>query len=771
MANRSSSSLFLLLLHLLIFSSSSMAKEDKDEDRSSSCTGSIVFATLGRANYAFDIFTLPISPPKPNNNNHDQKNELQITDGKSVNFNGFFASPTSPSILSLLSNQSLLTLINSTSSPTLQLLIYVTERDGSSNIYLDAYYYDESSFTKINNNPSSSSRRRSRSALEETFSTRVQIPLLQEKQSNNKNNKISTSKIVSMKDRPSISGEFLIYVSTRENSQVPRKSWAAVYSTHLKTGETQRLTPSGVADFSPAVSPSGIWTAVASSGEKGWDGEIEDLNTHIYIFRTSDGSNRIKVVDHGGWPCWIDDSTFYFHRSSDDGWWSVYKATLPPTTNTQKRTIQNDSVRIERVTPPGLHAFTPAVSVKNKRFIAMATRRPTSDFRHIELFDLTTNQFVELTRNVSPKTHHFNPFFSFDGTQIGYHRCRGSGNGEEKKQLLLENIQCPSQEISLFRIDGSFPSFSPNGDRIAYAGFPGLYVVNRDGSGKREIFSGAAFSTAWDWKRKGVVYASTGPTFASESTQVDIISVTIHDDDDKNGRGMDGIANNSRVISSSKSSVKKLTTGGQNNAFPSPSPDGKWVVFRSGRSGHKNLYVMDALEGEKGGIYRLTEGPWTDTMCNWSPNGEWIAFASDRENPGGGSYEIFFIHPNGTGLKKVVHSGEGGRTNHPWFSPGSDHIVFTTDYAAVSAEPIANPHHYQPYGDIFIARADGSEMQRMTHNSYEDGTPAWGPTFMKPVDVVEWPSTGSSCSFDDCHWLGQSTPNIALGGVPPKHRC
>ncbi|KAI3838432.1 hypothetical protein MKX03_013196 [Papaver bracteatum] len=734
MANRSLSYLFIILLHLFLILNCSIA-EDEDEARSSG-SSSIVFATLGRSNYAFDIFTIPISASNSDDNFSSPK-ELQITDAKSVNYNGFFASPTSPPLLNLLSDHSMLSQVTNSPS-TLQCLIYVTERDGYFNIYLDAY------------NPSTrSNTRKSRSVLEQVdfVSQRVQIPLLQQQKN-----------IISMKDKPSISGEYLIYVSTHENPLLPRKSWAAVYATHIKTGQTHRLTPHGVADFSPSVSPSGTWIAVASSGEKGWDGEIEDLNTHIYIFKTNDhgASHRIKVVDHGGWPCWVDDFTFYFHRSSDDGWWSVYRATLPASVGDA---IHIDSVRIERVTPPGLHAFTPAASAKNKNFIAVATRRSTSRFRHIELFNIKANKFVELTKNVSPNMHHYNPFFSLDGNEIGYHKCRGSGNGEgeENKKLLIENVKSPSEKISLFRIDGSFPSFSPNGDRIAYVGFPGLFVVNKDGSGKREIFSGAAFSTAWDWKRK-VVYTSTGPTFASERTQVDIISVTIDDDDDDKAKGdssgeIGGIVN--------QSNVKKLTTGGQNNAFPSASPDGKWVVFRSGRSGHKNLYIMDAFEGEKGGIYRLTEGPWTDTMCNWSPDGEWIAFASDRENPGSGSFEIFFIHPDGTGLKKVVHSGIGGRTNHPWFSPGSDHFVFTTDYAAVSAEPISNPHHFQPYGDIFIARSDGSEIQRMTHNSYEDGTPAWGPTFMKPVDVVERPSSGSHCSFDDCHWLGKYAPKVA----------
>ncbi|XP_057469473.1 uncharacterized protein LOC130758546 [Actinidia eriantha] len=664
-------------------------------DRESLSTrNSIVFATLGRSSYSFDIYTLPILGQRTN------PKELKITDGESVNYNGHFPAPSPPS--------------DQTPGPTPLNLVYVTERNGSSGIYLDALYYE---------GPDHNGRR---SALQ--VPNRVQVPLVSSDRSNGQ---------VSMKDRPNLVGDYLVYVSTHEDSGVPRTSWAAVYWTRLGTGLTRRLTPYGVADFSPAVSPSGDWTAVASAGERGWRGEVEELDTDIYIFRTEDGSGRVKVTEHGGWPSWADESTLYFHRRGDDGWWSIYRAILP------KAQISTDSVVTQRVTPPGLHAFTPAASVANKSFVAVATRRPDSEFRHIELFDVVLNEFIEVTRPVSPHTHHFNPFLSPDSTRVGYHRCRGSDNGRKSNHLLLENIQSPLSEISLFRIDGSYPSFSPEGDRIAYVKFPGLYVVNRDGSGLRQVYTGTAFSTAWDPKRQGVVYAGVGPTFASEETKVDVISINVDDDD---------------------STYKRLTKGGKNNAFPSPSPDGKWVVFRSGRSGHKNLYIMDALDGEEAGLHRLTEGPWTDTMCNWSPNGDWIAFASDRENPGSGSYELFMVHPNGTGLKKVVQSGSGGRTNHPWFSPDGKNIVFTTDYAAVSAEPISNPHHYQPYGDIFTIRLDGSGIRRLTHNSFEDGTPAWGPTFMRPIDV-EHPNDGPHCSFEDCHWLSKF-PNHGVEGAP-----
>lgn len=625
--------------------------------------GTIAFTTLGRSRYNFDIFAVPLTS--------SPKQELQLTDGVSVNYNGFFTSDSS-------SNS----------------LIYASERNGVSNIYITSHI-SPTPFT---------------------------FPLLE----------IPNRPPFSFNDRPSLSGDNLIYVSTRESSNSPRQSWAAVYSTHLPTSATRRLTPEDTADFSPSISPSGHWTAVASSGELGWSGEVEELNTSIHVFKTADGSERSKLIEHGGWPCWGSENTLYFHRESDDGWWSVYRARISWDAGPV-------AVSIARVTPAGFHAFTPAASVGTPGIVAVATRRGDSEFRHVEIVDFRggANAYVEVTRSISPRAHHYNPFLSLDGSRVGYHRCRGGGNGSPP--LLLENVRSPFPEtFSLIRIDGSFPSFSHDGELTAYVGLPGLYVVNSDGSGNpRKVFDGNAFPTAWDWKRKGVIYTSHGPDFASEGTTVDVVSIALGEEGDENSEPL----------------ITKLTSGGQNNAFPSPSPDGKWVVFRSDRSGHKNLYVTDAVEGERRGIYRLTEGPWSDTMCNWSPDGEWIAFASDRDSPGSGGFAIYMVHPNGTGLRKVVHSGDGGRTNHPWFSPDSKSLVFTSDYGGVSAEPISNPHHYQPYGEIYTVKIDGSDIQRLTHNSYEDGTPTWTPFFLKPADVAESLQGSDQCRFDDCHWL------------------
>ena len=108
-------------------------------------------------------------------------------------------------------------------------------------------------------------------------------------------------------------------------------------------------------------------------------------------------------------------------------------------------------------------------------------------------------------------------------------------------------------------------------------------------------------------------------------------------------------------------------------------------------------------------------------MCDWSPTGEWIVFASDR----GGDFEVWLVRPDGSGLHKLVAGG--GRNNHPHFSPDGRWIVFTSKRAGFSAEEISLPHQPQPYGDLFAVRLDGTGLTRLTHNGFEEGTPAWGP--------------------------------------------
>ncbi|KAK9950436.1 hypothetical protein M0R45_005928 [Rubus argutus] len=611
--------------------------------------GTLVFSTVGRPHYGFDLFSLRL-------HSSNLRLERRLTDGHSINFNAQFADHH-------------------------QSIVFISERTGSPTIYLTR--------------PGNSKPRLLHSVPGSHFH-----------------------------DRPIIKNTKLYFISAHEEPDRLFKSWCALYSTELdddKEKKTTRLTPPGSIDYSPAVSLSGEFVAVASYGSRPWQGEFHQLNTDIVVFRASQPCQRTVVCERGGWPTWSGDSIIYFHRLAADGWWSIFRLDFP-----QDLESSTYPLTPTRVTPSGLHCFTPAAFHDGKR-IAVATRRRDKKFRHIEIFDVGTKTFSPATETLNPNFHHYNPFVSPDSEFLGYHRFRGeSTEWGESIIPYLEPVSSPIRQLQMLRLHGSFPTFSPTTDLIAFnpdiegSHFTGVKIVKSDGSKHWTLIKDrTAFYNSWSPTERHVIYTSIGPIFQSARTTVQIARIEF-DPSDLNGYKEHVPCN-----------VKILTledTG--NNAFASCSPDGKSLVFRSGRTGHKNLYIVDAVDGEfNGGIRQLTEGPCIDTMPHWSPKGDLIAFSSNRHKPDDGAvFSIYVINPDGSGLRRIHVAGteaDRERINHVCFSNDGEWLLFTANLGGVTAEPVSWPNQFQPYGDLYVVRLDGSGLRRLTWNGYENGTPAW----------------------------------------------
>ncbi|PON66640.1 Tricorn protease [Parasponia andersonii] len=542
---------------------------------------------------------------------------------------------------------------------------------------------------------------------------------------------------VRMEDSGSIAGDYLVYVTTKDDPSERRQPWTAVYRTNLKTGRTDRLTPKETADLSPAVSPSGKRIAVATFQRKGgWDGEIEDLKTDIYVMNVEKPPlGRKKLVENGGWPTWGSDNVIFFHRKVGE-FWGVFRFD-----------ISNGSTT--RVTPDGIDAITPAAINANE--VAVATIRQKSQFsdvrveaqyRHIEIFDSTGNQQpLQITQKTRPKADHFNPFVLDGGKRIGYHRSRSdllkSGDDIPRKFFKLDS---PHQDVGLFRVSGVFPTFSKDGSKLAFVDneFKAVWVA--DSKGLRVVYETKGpdniFSPVWNQDpEKDILYVCMGPSF-NAGKRLDICAIP---------------------NVSSRAQHRRQLTKAFNNAFPSTNPDGTKLVFRSTRDGgdkrYKNLYIMeDAQSGDfgEGNVTRLTNGPWTDTQCQWSPRGDWIVFSSTRDKPNGapetdnnldpGYFAVFLVKADDPSVVvRVVGSANdlSGHVNHPFFSPDGKSIVVTADLAAVSVDPISLPlflHSVRPYGDIFTVDIDPDDINknknvkkfnRITHSRYEYSTASW----------------------------------------------
>ena len=90
-----------------------------------------------------------------------------------------------------------------------------------------------------------------------------------------------------------------------------------------------------------------------------------------------------------------------------------------------------------------------------------------------------------------------------------------------------------------------------------------------------------------------------------------------------------------------------------------------------------------------------------------------------------GSFVIFSIAPDGKRLKRLT--GPGSDNSHPTWSPDGEWIAFSSSRMGFKDEAL-NTDSPQPYGEIFVMRYDGTRVEQLTDNQWEEGTPAWLPS-------------------------------------------
>jgi Tol biopolymer transport system component len=169
------------------------------------------------------------------------------------------------------------------------------------------------------------------------------------------------------------------------------------------------------------------------------------------------------------------------------------------------------------------------------------------------------------------------PAWSPDGQTIAFSR-------QANEQQLVPDlwvVQPEGGDARLLVEDGLAPSWSPDGSRIAFEGLSGVYMVGADGTGSRSVAAGGEPDWSPDGKR--IVFTRGGDVWLMRA----------------DGTGQ-----------------RRLTRTSADELEPCYSPDGRWILFSSDRTGNKDVFKM---RPDGSGVRNLTRHWAEDWVTSWQP--------------------------------------------------------------------------------------------------------------------------------------------------------
>ena len=281
-------------------------------------------------------------------------------------------------------------------------------------------------------------------------------------------------------------------------------------------------------------------------------------------------------------------------------------------------------------------------------------------------------------------TQGYRPTWSPDGKQVAFTSENvelNPGNSVGTSELWVVNAEGHGEARKLNTGDAILASWSPHGDRIAFAhrlGLPpqgDIWTISPDGGDPIPVTTDLArdWSPAWSSDGSFVYFASdrggsmnlwriaiderSGKPRGKPEAVTTPATYLAHPTLSGGGRQ---VAYSSAQVSINIQSIAfdpdagevrgeptAVTTGSRRWSSPDPSPDGQYVAFYTLGQPEGQLYVSRA---DGTGLRQLTSDTTADRLPRWSPDAQWIAFFSTR----GGAMRIWMIRSDGSDLRQLT---------------------------------------------------------------------------------------------------------------------
>ena len=481
----------------------------------------------------------------------------------------------------------------------------------------------------------------------------------------------------------------VVFVSTRGHGR------ANLWILDTESHKAAALTEGDGGDFRPSWSPDGKWIAFSSDRDSDLrpaKGRWERLHlVDVYLIHP-DGSGLKRISEHGGFcgsPKWTPDSksVVAYCMSAEETW-------------TYRAGEEDGDTKLMKIDIASGEATAVAAGPGVKMLPTVLPGREIAYFRH----DKTVTGVFYGGGKAGPAGKNLRePSWSPDGAQVVYSRLVSKHGAEPVKQW---------SRNAKFDLYGTswLPAYDASGEHLALTRMKDdmstdLLIVD-EGKEARLIHH-----------EKGLILA---PSWSPDGKQI-VVGVGLFsaflDFEVGNKKPVDPVNGGAQVaiLNADGSGYHAITAGPNNNAFASFGPDGKHVVYRTVGPDGEGLRIMNLDDHS---VTALTDG--YDNFPVWSPRGDLIAFMRRID----GNFEVMTIHADGKGLAQLTHT-KGNEAHLAW-SPDGERLLFTSSRMGFKDEVllIGAP---QPYGEIFVMRYDGSEVEQLTDDQWEEGTPAWQP--------------------------------------------